>query len=318
MSASRARRMVGVFVAVVVLCAGLAVLAVPPAQPAEAQTLRTSLVWSATLTADTGSSGSFSVVGCSSFNSYNMARCKGTNQALDDPNFTYAGESRYVRHLHLITTGSLAGRLRIATDKDVAPNWHDDIRRLGVLTVDGRTFRFIDGTSTGQFVAWDNSGLTWTAGQTISVSIAVAPLTDDQARKYGWCFNRMSEAACIEAIKRWDGESDQITLTNPGKSHCPETHSIRTATGAGTVCEQTFHDPSYGNTQPLAEAWGVTGIIAPPSEPEDAWDGSARACNHNGRGYYNLPPNMPHGLGYGCHTHQTNGPFHEHKHVTGH
>ena len=141
------------------LLALVALLAVPI--PAQAQTE----IWSATLTP-----GSFSnVVGCHFlFAPAFPAMDCADSSVLSDDEFTH-DTTTYTIQVLQIANGT---DLRI----DVTPNFTASAAEL-TLTVDGTAFAFAagQGGSGSGGVAWANSGLSWTVGQSVSLSLTHPP-----------------------------------------------------------------------------------------------------------------------------------------------
>lgn len=181
------------------------------------------------------------------------------------------------------------------------------------------------GWSIGGAFRYSNNGTAWNAStDSLRLRInATGPFFSDELRsQYAWCYSRMSEADCSEAIQRWESEVERVNRVQITERVilqgnitdwitalvCPRTHAIRVATTTGVVCEQ-----SYWPVGPL----GGGPEIAPASVKEDTWDGSPRDCHPQSRGYANLEgaPVRPHGLRTGCHTHDGNA-HHEHTILT--
>ena len=141
------------------LLALVALLAVPI--PAQAQTE----IWSATLTP-----GSFAnVVGCHFlFAPSTPAMDCADSSVLSDDEFTHDTTTYTIQVLQI----SAGDDLRI----DVTPDFTDSAAEL-TLTVDGTAFAFAagQGGSGSGGVAWNNSGLSWTVGQSVSLSLTHPP-----------------------------------------------------------------------------------------------------------------------------------------------
>ena len=162
---SRARRL-SLLLPVLALLAGMLSLFAPA--PAEAQTT----AWAATLTVQNLGSPVF---GCGTSGS---TACTSTS-VLTDNDFTRNGVTYGIRSIHLTTAGGLAGSLSISFDTAIPVSVASSL----VLHVGRRKLPLTDGTfnaSRGQ-VEWSNTGLTWTANQQVSLSLA-----EPGARPYPW------------------------------------------------------------------------------------------------------------------------------------
>ncbi len=112
-------------------------------------------IWSADLTVQSFTGGLF--LGCT--NSETGAEC---SSALTDPDFAHGGVDRAVTEITL-TDGDLGVRL----DED----WPTTPYTLHVGAV-----RLSSTGTTGSFASWDDTGLSWAAGDTVSVRLTVAPV----------------------------------------------------------------------------------------------------------------------------------------------
>ncbi len=131
-----------------------ALLAAPT--PVQAQTLAQTVVWSATLTpgAATG------VSGCS--NGLQSVRCDDTNNLSDD-DFTHDGTGYAVTVLWLRSNGSLEFTVDTA---------FTSATQALVLKIGDDTFPFEDADGKGgTYRHWNNSGLNWTAGTDVFISL---------------------------------------------------------------------------------------------------------------------------------------------------
>ena len=129
------------------------------AAPADARTTREPVVtpiWSATLTVDVGNNQ----YGCSGHPSHTAC---STN--LTDNDFTYNGVGYEVQDLFLHSGHILVFRLNGETGYSMQ-------EKIGPLTlnVGGSTFAIRDAV-TGTSLTWNNTGLRWTDGQTVPVSL---------------------------------------------------------------------------------------------------------------------------------------------------
>ena len=138
----------------------LAVFFMPGGQPAQAQ----ASVWSATLT-EPAVAG---IDGCS--NALGGARACTLTSVLSDDDFTYEGVDYTV-----ITMGVANGTLSWRLDKAIPAA----IRSRGTLNVDGTAFSFGDASlaNNDNTANWSNSGLSWSAGDMVSLSVTVASTT---------------------------------------------------------------------------------------------------------------------------------------------
>ena len=128
--------------------------------PAEAQTI----VWSATLTPQDLSGGSF---GCRTTGS---SACSVTS-VLSEDEFTHGSEAYMIRSITLATSGGLAGTLYINFNKALPSSF-----RNMTLHVGSSRLRLGDGTfsgSTGE-VSWSSSGLTWTANTPVELKLTLS------------------------------------------------------------------------------------------------------------------------------------------------
>ena len=135
----------------------LAILFAPGEQPAQAQT---TTVWSATLTVENVIPGL--IVGCHDLHT-------PCSTALTDDTFSYEGTSYRVRRVQLVS-----GRLLFSLYR-VIP---DELKVLSLM-VDGDAFPLASSTSgavenDGDQAEWANSGLSWSVGDTVSLSLTEA------------------------------------------------------------------------------------------------------------------------------------------------
>ena len=132
----------------------LAVFLMPGGRPAQAQQ---SDVWSATLTVQTVGGNP----GCS--NAISSTRCTSTS-ILDDSDFTYNGVDYEVFALLVVGTD-----LNLSLDKAIPSGL--------VLNVGGTAFSVASASlsNSDKTAEWANSGLSWSAGDTVSLSLTEAP-----------------------------------------------------------------------------------------------------------------------------------------------
>ena len=131
----------------------LAVFFAPGGQPAQAQT---TTVWSATLTTQRIASTN----GCSNFIPTASQNCS-TTSVLTDDDFTYSGVDYQVNVVTLGDDASLTLSLSKAVPSGLS------------LNVDGTAFSVASGSlaNSGKNVTWASSGLSWSAGDTVSLSL---------------------------------------------------------------------------------------------------------------------------------------------------
>ena len=157
---------------VLVLAAALVALAVffaPGAQPAQAQS---TTVWSATLTVQAFGTSS---LGCSYVQSGN--ECSSTSVLTDD-DFTYGGVDYTIKRVEFLSS---TGRIFLALNKTIP----DSLKAALTLNVGNSQFALANGTSgragnsepTNSQVSWSNSGLSWSAGDTVSLSLTASSTT---------------------------------------------------------------------------------------------------------------------------------------------
>ena len=157
-------RLSPLFLLVVALMA-LAVFHAPGAQPAQAQT---TTVWTATLTVQ-------DIIGL--FKGCQEDEANDCSAALTDDSFTYAGVSYQVIRVFV---GNSDGELTISLDKVFMGN----VRVLDDLTlnVGGQSFPLATAASEARFnegdqAGWENSGLSWSVGDKVSLSLTAPPPT---------------------------------------------------------------------------------------------------------------------------------------------
>ena len=138
------------------LCVLAPMLLLPVA--AEAQTT----VWSGTLTVK----NSVGLLGCS--NGFGGSHC---SDYLSDDDFTHDSTDYAIHTLWVRTTG----RLELVFDTDLTT-----ATQALTLNLDGTAFAFEDADDKGDdFRRWDNSGLSWIAGETVSATLTAAGTTTD-------------------------------------------------------------------------------------------------------------------------------------------
>ena len=133
----------------------LAVLFAPGAQPAQAQT---TTVWSATLTAQRV----VSLLGCSTYSTTVTEKCSSTS-ALTDDDFTYNGVDYQVNVVQLGTTGIL----HLGLDKAIPSGLSLNVGSTALSVASGAL------SNSNKNIRWTNTGLSWSAGDTVSLSLTV-------------------------------------------------------------------------------------------------------------------------------------------------
>ena len=174
----------------------LAVLFTPGAQPAQAQT---TAVWSATLTVAQVTS---TIEGCS--NLVSASECSSTSVLTDD-DFTYDSVDYTIAELYVD-----GDRLGLRLNKTVPAA----LKSALTLHVGSSQFPLADATLgsntvTHDSISWTNSGLSWSVGDTVSVSLTDPTVTteywsdtlDVKAVDYGFgCGYRTGQPLCGNAL----------------------------------------------------------------------------------------------------------------------
>ena len=159
----RARARLSLLLPVLALLLG--VLGLFAAEPAKAQ----DAIWSGTLTpADLTND----VLGCNRGRALTTQKCSNT-AVLDDDDFTYPdGGTNYL--IYNIETVDRATRTELVFGLNANnPSGLTDLE----LRVDGTSFAFADATidNSALTATWSNSGLTWTAGTAVQLSLVPVP-----------------------------------------------------------------------------------------------------------------------------------------------
>ena len=141
------------------LAAVLALLALM-LQPTAVQAQTVTTVWSATL--NPVSTSVDSGLGCSNAASDSNAYCSSSSR-LDDNSFDYDGTTYAFHELLLFPNG----RLLLSFTTTPTEATVSDL----VLNIGDSPFRLSKGNQTGGDIYWDNSGLTWTAGSDVAVTL---------------------------------------------------------------------------------------------------------------------------------------------------
>lgn len=153
MRASSLRRLSPLFLLAVALVA-LAVFVVHDSPPAAADHDAATTVWSATLSIGAQNEGCGITLNCST--------------QLTSTTFTYAGVTYTINRLRVTPSGlelTLTSALQASIKTSAA-----------VFNVDGTEFRFADGSysNSDTTVFWSRTGLSWTAGDTVELSLSSA------------------------------------------------------------------------------------------------------------------------------------------------
>ena len=130
------------------------VTAVEP-EPGIAERQTTTEVWSATLTVKDAEGGD---LGCHI--SVATAPC---SNSLTDTTFSYDNASYTVQFLFLRPSGTL--------EFNVTTNTTDKTAADLVLNIDGTAFALSDAFVSGPDISWSNSGLSWTIGDSVTVTL---------------------------------------------------------------------------------------------------------------------------------------------------
>ena len=134
----------------------LAVLLVHDAPPASADHDEDTTIWSATLTVGNAAGD----LGCN--NAATGAECSSTSVLTDD-DFTYGGVDYAIRYLFL--RGS---SLALNLNKTIP----DSLKSAGTLHVGNAQFALAG--ASGSSATWSNSGLSWSVGDTVSLSLTAS------------------------------------------------------------------------------------------------------------------------------------------------
>ena len=143
-----------------------ALLAVSRGTEAQAQFEETA--WSTTFPAQRLSAGT--AFGCEDNSGHTARRC---STHMPDQSFVFDGVTYYVRYIHTTPSGALSFDLSLSS----GANTHTvripaKLRDRGTLVVGASSFRLADAadrTITG--IEWLNTGISWSAGQQIEVSL---------------------------------------------------------------------------------------------------------------------------------------------------
>ena len=225
------------------------VTAVEP-EPGIAERQTTMEVWSATLTVKDAEGGD---LGC--HNSVATAPC---SNSLTDTTFSYDNASYTVQFLFLRPSGTL--------EFNVTTNTTDKTAADLVLNIDGTAFALSDAFVSGPDISWSNSGLSWTIGDSVTVTLttkvwsATLPVKDAEDGDLG-CHNGVvdSTARCSNSLTddtfEYDNTSYSVTqlLLRP---EAPQRRdliiALNTTPTAATIADLTLN--VGGSPFPLSEA----------------------------------------------------------------
>ena len=135
------------------------------AVPAQAQTTVQTTVWSATLTTKDLGSGRFGCTGAG------PTSC-GLTSVLTDDDFTHDGVTYRIAAVEVATTGGFAGDLVVELNRSIPSSLQSTL----TMHVGSSQFAVSDAEllRSNRQAAWSNSGLTWTAGGTVSLKLTVS------------------------------------------------------------------------------------------------------------------------------------------------
>ena len=161
----------------------LAAFFAPGGQPAQAQTAP---VWSATLTVADGGT----------WNGYFRDAALGT---LSDRDFTYGGADYQIRRISLADDNA---QLRLLLNKTIP----DSLKSALTLNVGSSQFSLADGTpatstASNDVVFWDNSGLSWSVGDTVSLSLTEPSTTSPTQPDHTQTFPYLDRLPIIEDVE---------------------------------------------------------------------------------------------------------------------
>ena len=236
------------------LLLALAALLAAPA-PAQAQTT----VWTATLTPVTASG----YTGCT--NSASATRCSNTS-VLSVDDFTYDGTNYHITVLRVLDSNS---RLELEVDTDLTT-----AAQQLTLMVDGVSFALNDAnTKWPRGRRWVSSGLSWTAGTPVSVSLVVPDRTGP---------------ALVSATVGATGTELELVLSEPFATPQTEVEAIQFYSTLSTAFSVTanggtkaftlvvaLQNPSLGRivlslSSPIAQGEAVVVSYTDPTAGDDA------------------------------------------------
>ena len=246
------------------------------ATPARAQ------IWNATLTpAEASSFPHILAYGClNNSEEGSSAYCSNTS-VLSDDDFTY-GSSVY-RVTGLVITAPLSGTsvpLVLAFNREITPT----IDRL-TLVVGGTSFALANATRTNSFTrTWSNSGLSWTVGTDVSVSLTVIntpPAFSANTAARNVAENTAADQDVGAVLTVTNAEGDTPTYTPEGADAAffnvvtiAGAAQIRTKTGVtynhearSTYTVTVKADDSNGGTDTVMVIITVTDVDEPPGRP---------------------------------------------------
>ena len=167
------------------------------APPASADHGSDTEVWSATLTVKQLSSTN---LGCLDGNVGNG--CSVADGGLTDKDFTYLSST-----FQVVQIGLISGGLDVTFDS-IPTSLIDD--RFS-LFVDGARFRLVDASRTGNRLSWLNSGLSWSAGD--SVQLKLVPPYWTGVDLYGGGLVQHSDGALTLDVTKTTGNTFKVRLT---------------------------------------------------------------------------------------------------------
>ena len=175
----------------------LAVFFAPGGQPAQAQT---TTVWSATLTAQRISTTN----GCSNFSGVASTYCSSTSVLTDD-DFTYNGVNYEVTQLTVGDIGSLAAIFDKAIPTDLSLNVGDTAFSIASAAL----------SQSDKAATWTNSGLSWSTGGTIQLSLTAPSTTTSTPKPTVSIFTNavtVREGASVEVTARISESRSSATV----------------------------------------------------------------------------------------------------------
>ena len=138
-----------------------------PALPADADHKVLTPMWSSALTVS--GPGLNGRTGCQGSTMSGLTACSA---ALSDADFTYGGVTYTFRYLNLLN-GTLGLRFNVSSGSSANADVKAALSAL-TLHVGGKAFSFANAAA-GDGIYWDNSGLSWSSGDTVRLSLTDAP-----------------------------------------------------------------------------------------------------------------------------------------------
>ena len=233
---------------VLALVAVLAAALFAGQSPQSAQAQTHPIVWSATLTVDTGTDHGDLLYGCDDGRASLDNRSSST--VLTDNTLDY-GAKTYTFSKFLLDTSSQGTQHRLTLNFPGSADLPPAIKETGTLVLGTQTLNFSNATSTNvggnRAVIWNNvSQLSWTDGQALAISIrAPKPglelssqqLVVDESGSAGYTVRLMAKPAAnviFTATKSAGGDADLTLDTNrliftPSNWNTPQTVTVRAA-----------------------------------------------------------------------------------------